>query len=127
MNEIVKDAKDKGYVTTLFKRRRMVPELRSKNFNIRGFGERIALNTPIQGSAADIIKIAMVKVYDYLRENDYKTKLILTIHDELIFEVPDQEFDLIKDDIKDIMTDSFDVGVKLKVEGSRAKSWFDAK
>lgn len=127
MNEIVKDAKDKGYVTTLFKRRRMVPELRSKNFNIRGFGERIALNTPIQGSAADIIKIAMVKVYEYLRENDYKTKLILTIHDELIFEVPDQEFNLIKDDIKDIMTDSFDVGVKLKVEGSRAKSWFDAK
>ena len=105
----------------------MVPELRSNNFNIRGFGERIALNTPIQGSAADIIKIAMVKVYNYLRENGYKTKLILTIHDELIFEVPENEFNLIKDDIKDIMTDSFDIGVKLKVEGSKAKSWFDAK
>lgn len=127
MNEIVKDAKDRGYVTTLFNRRRLIPEIKSKNFNIRSFGERIALNTPIQGSAADIIKIAMVKVYKYLKENGYKSKLILTIHDELIFEVPKDELEKIEDDIKNIMTESFNVGVELKVEGSYGKSWFDAK
>lgn len=127
MSEIVKDAKDRGYVTTLFNRRRLIPELRSKNFNIRSFGERIALNTPIQGSAADIIKIAMVKVYKYLKCNGYESKLILTIHDELIFEVPKNELSKIEDDIKSIMTESFDVGVNLKVEGSYGKSWYDAK
>ncbi|MCI6609891.1 MAG: DNA polymerase I [Ezakiella sp.] len=127
MEEIVKDAKKQGYVKTLFNRRRMIPELKNSNYNIRSFGERIALNTPIQGSAADIIKIAMVKVWNYLNENNFNTKLILTIHDELIFEVPKYEYDEVKDEIKKIMTDSFNVGVKLKVDGNVADNWYDAK
>lgn len=127
MEEIVKDAKKQGYVKTLFNRRRMIPELKNSNFNIRSFGERIALNTPIQGSAADIIKIAMVKVWNYLNENNFNTKLILTIHDELIFEVPKYEYDDVKNEIKKIMTDSFNVGVKLKVDGNVADNWYDAK
>lgn len=126
MDDVVEGAKKDGYVTTLFNRRRAIPELNSKNFNIRSFGERIALNTPIQGTAADIIKIAMVKVFDYLRENKMKSKLILTIHDELILEAADDEVDKLAKDVKHIMETVTDMGVDLKVDYSIAKDWYEA-
>src|SRR5699024_6017835 len=93
MDDIVEDGKENGYVETIMHRRRYIPELSSKNFNIRGFGERVALNTPIQGSAADIIKIAMVRVFEKLRKGNYKSKLLLQVHDELIIEAPEEEKD----------------------------------
>lgn len=126
MDDVVEGAKKDGYVTTLFNRRRAIHELNSKNFNIRSFGERIALNTPIQGTAADIIKIAMVKVFDYLRENKMKSRLILTIHDELILEAADDEVDKLAKDVKHIMETVTDMGVDLKVDYSIAKDWYEA-
>ena len=86
MENIVEEGKEKGYVETILHRRRYIPELKAKNFNIKSFGERIAMNTPIQGSAADIIKMAMVKVYNELKIRNLKSRLILQIHDELIIE-----------------------------------------
>lgn len=126
MKEIVIEAKRDGYVKTLFNRRRSIPELNSKNFNIRSFGERIALNTPIQGTAADIIKIAMVDVFNYLQENNLKSKLILTIHDELILEASDDEVEKLERDVKRIMETVADIGVDLKVDSTITKDWYDA-
>ena len=91
MSDIVEEAKEKGYVETLFKRRRYIPELKSKNFNIRQFGARAAMNTPIQGTAADIMKIAMIDVFNKLKERKLKSKLILQIHDELLIETKEEE------------------------------------
>lgn len=96
MTNIKKEAREKGFVTTLFNRRRYIPEIKSNNFNIRSFGERVALNTPIQGSAADIIKIAMVNVYKELSKRNLKSKLILQVHDELILEVHKEEINQVK-------------------------------
>ena len=86
MDKVVKDAEEKGYVQTLYNRRRYIPELKSTNFNIRQFGKRVAMNTPIQGTAADIIKIAMVNVYKDMKKKNLKSKLILQVHDELLIE-----------------------------------------
>lgn len=125
MHDIVEQAKRDGYVETLLKRRRMIPELQSRNFNIRSFGERVALNTPIQGTAADIIKLAMVKVYGYLRANDLRTRMILTIHDELLFEVPVEELERVREPIRRMMTEVCDIGVTLKVSEDVGESWYD--
>ncbi len=127
MREIVEEAKQNGFVKTAFNRRRYIPELQDKNYNIRSFGERIALNTPIQGTAADIIKIAMVRVDKYLSENNSKASLILTVHDELILEVPDNEVDVIKKAVEEIMVNVCDLGVDLKVDSNVADNWYDAK
>ena len=86
LDSVIDFAKENGYVTTLFNRKRDIPEISAKNFNIREFGKRVAMNTPIQGTAADIIKIAMVKVYNRLKEKNLKSKLILTVHDELLLD-----------------------------------------
>ena len=99
MSDIVEEAKEKGYVETLFKRRRYIPELKSKNFNIRQFGARAAMNTPIQGTAADIMKIAMIDVFNKLKERKLKSKLILQIHDELLIETKEEE----KEEVKNIL------------------------
>lgn len=96
MSDIVEEAKEKGYVETLFKRRRYIPELKSKNFNIRQFGARAAMNTPIQGTAADIMKIAMIDVFNKLKERKLKSKLILQIHDELLIETKEEEKEEVK-------------------------------
>lgn len=96
MHEIVEQAKRDGYVTTLFGRRRKLPELKSSNFNIRSFGERVALNTPIQGTAADIIKLAMIRVDAALRRQKLKARLVLQVHDELIVECPVKEAEQVK-------------------------------
>lgn len=127
MTEEVKLAKKNGYVKTILNRRRYIPELSAKNFNIRSFGERIAINTPIQGSAADIIKIAMVKVYRALKENNLKSKLILQIHDELIVDAREDEVETVKKLMRNIMENAVEMVVKLKVDMQTGSSLYDSK
>lgn len=128
MKDIIEQGKSEGYVTTYFGRRRNIPELASRNFNIRSFGERIALNTPVQGTAADIIKAAMVGVYKRLKNNNMKSRLILQVHDELIVEAYEPELEEVKTIIKEEMenvVDSFKV--KLKSDVNVGRSWYEAK
>ncbi|MGD9569530.1 MAG: DNA polymerase I [Sedimentibacter sp.] len=128
MKNIVERGKKDGYVTTYFGRRRNIPELASRNFNIRSFGERIALNTPVQGTAADIIKAAMVGVYKRLKNNKMKSRLVLQVHDELIIEAYEPELEEVKIILKEEMenvVDSFKV--KLKSDVNVGRSWYDAK
>jgi DNA polymerase-1 len=120
-------AKEKGYAETLFKRRRYLPELSSSNANIRAFGERVAMNMPIQGTAADIIKIAMVKVYERLRSENMKSKLILQVHDELIVESPEEEADMAAIILKEEMETACKLKVKLKADLGVGESWYEAK
>lgn len=127
MDEIVEDGKKKGYVTTLLNRRRYITELKSTNYNIRSFGERTAMNTPIQGSAADIIKIAMIKVYGELKRRNMKSKLILQVHDELIVETHGSEIEEVKQIVKNEMEKAITLNVALKVEMNIGESWYDTK
>ncbi len=127
MDEIKDEAYKNGFVTTIFGRRRYIPELKASNHNIRAFGERVALNTPIQGSAADIIKLAMVRVYNRLKEENLKSKLILQVHDELIVEAYDDEVKRVKEILSYEMENVVELDVKLLAEAKSAKTWFDAK
>lgn len=127
MEEEIKNGKEKGFVKTIFNRRRDIPELKAKNFNIRQFGERIALNTPIQGSAADIIKIAMVKVYKALKDKKMKSKLILTIHDELVVDAKKEELDQVKKLMVEIMESAKELKVPLTVDQEVGESLYDTK
>lgn len=127
MNEIVKEAKKDGFVKTLFGRRRYIPELHSRNFNIRSFGERLALNTPIQGAAADIIKIAMIRVYNRLKEENKKSRLLLQVHDELIIEAHKDELEEVKVIMKEEMEKAATLEVPLKVDIQVGKNWYEAK
>jgi DNA polymerase-1 len=123
----INKAKENGYCETIYGRRRYVPELKSDNYMTREFGKRVCMNAPIQGSAADIMKICMIKVDKFLKENNYKTKVVLQIHDELIYKVPKEEKDIIVPLLKDVMENCVKLKVKLHVEGSLAKTWFDCK
>lgn len=127
MDRTVEEGKKDGFVETILHRRRYIPELNAKNFNVRSFGERIAMNTPIQGSAADIIKLAMVKVYNKLKNDKLKSRLILTVHDELIIEIHKDEEDIVQDFVKDIMENSISLKVPLKVDMMIGDSWYDTK
>lgn len=127
MHDTVEYGKDKGYVATLLKRRRYLPELKSSNFNMRSFGERVAMNAPIQGSAADIIKIAMVKVYERLAESRMKSRLILQVHDELIIETFNEEKDQVKRIMKECMENAIDLKVPLTVEVKSGRNWYETK
>ena len=127
MSDIVEEAKEKGYVETLFKRRRYIPELKSKNFNIRQFGARAAMNTPIQGTAADIMKIAMIDVFNKLKERKLKSKLILQIHDELLIETKDEEKEEVKNILKTSMENAIKLKVPLRADVSEAYNWYDLK
>lgn len=127
MQNIVKEAKENGYVTTLFNRRRYIPELKNKNKNIVQFGERVAMNTPIQGSAADIIKIAMNKLYKVLKENNLKSKLVMQVHDELIVETYDDEIEKVKSLMKEAMENVVKLDIPLDVDLNVGNSWYDAK
>lgn len=127
MEEIVKDAKQKGFVSTLLHRRRYIPEITSRNFNLRSFAERTAMNTPIQGSAADIIKKAMIDMADRLEKEKLKTRLLLSVHDELIFEAPEEEIERLKEIVPDVMEHTVELKVPLKVDYSYGPTWFDAK
>ena len=125
MVDIVEEGKANGYVETLLHRRRYVPELSAKNFNVRSFGERIAMNTPIQGSAADIIKVAMVRVYNELKNRNLKSRLILQVHDELLIETYIEEIEEVKTFMKEIMENSIKLDIPLKVDLKLGDNWYD--
>lgn len=125
MEDIVVKAREQGYVTTLMNRRRYLPDIYSPNFNIRSFGERTAMNTPIQGSAADIIKVAMVKVDRELRNKGLKTRMTLQVHDELIFEVPSEEIETVIPLIRDCMENAVILDVPLVVDMKKGLNWYD--
>ncbi|MCY7771258.1 DNA polymerase I [Bacillus haynesii] len=127
MEETVQEAKQRGYVTTLLSRRRYIPELTSRNFNLRSFAERTAMNTPIQGSAADIIKKAMIDMADKLKEKNLQAKLLLQVHDELIFEAPEDEIKVLEKLVPEVMEHALELDVPLKVDCSSGPSWYDAK
>lgn len=127
MKEIVKTAKKDGYVSTLLNRRRYLPDINHPNFNIRSFAERTAMNTPIQGTAADIIKIAMVNMARIIKEKKLKSRLLLQVHDELIFEVPPDELEQIKVIVKETMEGALELVVPLKVDINIGDTWYEAK
>lgn len=127
MEEIVQDAKQNGYVETLLKRRRYIPDITSRNFNKRGFAERTAMNSPIQGSAADIIKCAMVQLDAAMKEKSFKAKLLLQVHDELIFELPKDEVEAFSKFVEEIMEHALELDVPLRVESDYGDTWYDAK
>ena len=122
-NEVVKN----GYVTTLLGRRRYLREVHDSNYQVREFARRAAMNAPIQGTAADLIKIAMIKVDKALKENNLESKMILQIHDELLFKVPSKEKDKVLSLVKDIMENALDLDVKLEVDGGYGRTWYDCK
>ena len=123
----VQEAKEKGYTTTLFGRRRPVPELNSSNFMQRSFGERVAMNSPIQGTAADIIKIAMIRVWEALRKEGLSSRLILQIHDELLIETKESEAERVRQILETQMKGAADLAVSLEVDLHTGKNWYDAK
>ncbi|HEQ4565231.1 DNA polymerase I [Streptococcus pyogenes] len=127
MENVVREAKDKGYVETLFKRRRELPDINSRNFNVRSFAERTAINSPIQGSAADILKIAMINLDKGLQAGGFRAKMLLQVHDEIVLEVPNDELTAIKKLVKDTMEAAVDLAVPLCVDESTGQSWYEAK
>ena len=127
MDEIIYEAKQKGYVTTILNRRRYLPEITSSNFNLRSFAERTAMNTPIQGSAADIIKKAMIDMAKRLKAENMQTKMLLQVHDELIFEAPPEEIALLEKIVPEVMENAIKLIVPLKVDYAFGSSWYDTK
>ena len=127
MENIKESAKKEGYVETLFNRRRYIPEMNSNNYMVRQFGARVAMNTPIQGTAADIMKIAMIKLFNELKEKKLESNILLQIHDELLLEVKKEEKDEVEKLLKDSMEGAMQLKVPLKVELSEADNWYEAK
>ena len=127
MERVVREARDKGYVETLFKRRREIPDINSRNFNVRGFAERTAINSPIQGSAADILKIAMIHLDQALERGAYKTKMLLQVHDEIVLQVPSDELAAIKELVKETMESAIELAVPLEADENEGKTWYEAK
>lgn len=127
LDSLIADATAKGYAETMFNRKRYLPDINSSQYNLREFAKRAAMNAPIQGSAADLIKIAMIQVYKALKDGGYKAKIVSQIHDELIIKVNDKEKDDVYKLVKDIMENCVKLNVKLDVEGGYAKNWFLAK
>lgn len=127
MNEMIESAKEKGYSTTIFNRRRYIDELKNRNYNVRMFGERTAMNAPIQGSAADIIKVAMIKVTERIKREQLRSKLIIQVHDELIFDVYPDELDTMIQVVKEEMEQAVSLKAPLEVGISYGKTWYDAK
>ena len=123
----MKEARQDGYVKTLLERRRYLPEINASNFNLRSFAERTAMNTPIQGTAADIIKLAMVQMDEALRERKLKSRMLLQVHDELVFEVPADELELMKELVPSVMEKALELSVPLKAEVSFGDNWYEAK
>lgn len=127
MQKSVQSARENGFVETIMHRRRYLPDIHSKNFNLRSFAERTAMNSPIQGGAADIIKIAMINMNKKLAEQNLKTRMLLQVHDELIFEVPDDELEIIKKLVPSVMDSAVKLDVPLKVEYGFGPTWYDVK
>ena len=126
LDKLVSDAKEKGYITTMFGRKRPIPELSSSNFMQRSFGERVAMNSPIQGSAADIIKIAMIKVWKALKEAKLKSKLILQVHDELLIETHKDEVEKVQAILESNMRQAADLAVELAIDLHVGDNWYEA-
>ena len=127
MDTIKREARDKGYVETLFRRRRYLPDINARNFNQRTFAERTAINTPIQGSAADIIKMAMIEMEKNLEKENLQAEMLLQVHDELIFEVPENEIGRLSDLVKDVMENIVDLNVPLEIESHYGDNWYDTE
>ncbi len=127
MNQLIDYCKEHGYVKTLFSRRRWIPEINDKNFMTREFGKRAAMNAPIQGSAADLIKLAMIQVDRAMKEKNVKSKLLLQIHDELIFLVPNDELEFMKKLVPDVMNSAMELKVPLKASVEYGRTWYEAK
>ena len=127
LDDTVKHAKEMGYVVTLFGRRRPVPELKSSNFMQRSFGERVAMNAPIQGTAADIIKIAMIGVNRKLKEKQMKSRLVLQVHDELLIEAYRPELEEVRTILKEEMERAASLDVPLEVDMHTGENWYEAK
>jgi DNA polymerase-1 len=127
IERVVAEAREKGYVTTLLNRRRYLPDLFSSNHTVRSFGERTAMNTPIQGSAADIIKMAMVRIYQEIVERGLASKMILQVHDELIFDVPQEEFEVMKELLKNRMENALALDVPLLVDMKAGYNWYEVQ
>ena len=125
MDQVVERARADGYVETPMHRRRALPEIKSSNHNMRSFGERVALNMPIQGAAADIIKLAMVRVHRQLKEADLAARLIMQVHDELIVECPETEADQVKTILVREMEGAYPLSVPLIAEAHSGKSWLE--
>ena len=127
MESVVKEAKDKGYVETLYGRKRYLPELKSSNYNTRSFGERVALNMPIQGTAADIMKIAMINAHKRLKIECPWAKLLLQVHDELLVECPEEDANAAAVILKEEMENAASLTVPLTAETGIGKNWYEAK
>ncbi|HFI0147909.1 TPA: DNA polymerase I [Streptococcus suis] len=127
METIVREARDKGYVETIYKRRRELPEINSRNFNIRNFAERTAINSPIQGSAADILKVAMINLDKALEEAGLSTRMLLQVHDEIVLEVPRAELETVKALVKETMESAIALSVPLIADENDGQTWYEAK
>ncbi len=127
MDKTLKEAYQNGYVKTLFNRKRVIDELKNKNYLIRSSGERMALNAPIQGTAADIIKLAMIKIQDELEKRNLNSKMLVQVHDELVFTVPNNEVEIMGKLIRDVMENIYTLVVPLKVDVEYGKTWYEAK
>ena len=127
MEEVIKDAHEKGYVKTIMNRKRTIDELNNKNYMIRSSGERMALNTPIQGSSADILKKAMIEIYDEFNKRNLKSKMIIQVHDELVFDVLKSEEEEVTKIVKNIMENTYKLDVPLVVDINKGTDWYDAK
>ena len=127
MDEVIKSAYEKGFVKTIMNRKRTIEELTSKNFMVKSSGERIALNTPIQGSSADILKKAMVEIYDEFNKRQLKSKMLIQVHDELVINTLENEKEEVEEIVKTIMENTYKLDVPLKVEISTGTNLYDAK
>ena len=127
MDAMVKDAKENGYAVTVFGRRRPLPELRAANAMMRAFGERVARNAPIQGTAADIIKMAMIRVRNRLKNEGFAARLILQVHDELIVEAPADEVEAVTALLQEEMEHAANLTVRLTVDVNSGRTWYDSK
>lgn len=127
LDNIIKDSKETGYVTTILNRKRFIPEIKSSNKIVKALGERLAMNAPIQGSAADIIKIAMINVFNRLKKENLKSTLILQVHDELILNVKEDEFDIVENIVKEEMENAYKLRVPLDVDINFGDTWYSTK
>ena len=127
MDNVIKEAHRLGYVKTIMNRKRVIEELNNKNYMIRSMGERMALNTPVQGSSADILKKAMIEIFDKFNSLGLKSKMLIQVHDELVFNVLEEERETVEKIVTDIMENTYKLSVPLKVEINEGKNWYDAK
>jgi DNA polymerase-1 len=126
MDDIVQFAREKGYVETLMGRKRWLRDINSSNFTVRGFAERNAINSPIQGTAADMIKLAMIRIHQLLDPKVYKTRMILQVHDELLFDVPKEELDTVEPMLRKAMEEALPLRVPVLVESGQGNNWLEA-